>query len=333
MKERVLENLNRAIAEAMQVDERIVVLGEDIADPYGGAFKVTRGLTSRFPDRVLTTPISELGFTGFANGLALAGQKPIVEYMFGDFILLAADQIVNFSAKSVDMYGSTYGHSILFRCPVGGHRGYGATHSQSLQKHFFGVPGLDLYELSPLHDMTRHLPMILNSSRPSILFEQKTLYARPCLDPGQIDDCFVIDHPDASGDIARARIDRDPEVILLCPGGQFEACHQAARQLLFDHGIECEIRVPFTLFPSPQGLLDDLGNACRLIVTVEESAPGGTWGSDVAACHAQQNGGQPVQPFLSITSVSSPIPSAHHLEREILPGVEKIVSLIAAACQ
>ena len=166
MSERIVENLNRTLHQLMEADERVFFLGEDVLDPYGGAFKVARGLSTRFPARVLTTPISELGIAGVANGLALAGQRPILEFMFGDFIFLAFDQIVNFAAKSVTMYGERMPFHLLVRCPVGGHRGYGATHSQSVQKHFIGVPNLELFEISPLHDNSKLLPADHGSRTP-----------------------------------------------------------------------------------------------------------------------------------------------------------------------
>src|SRR5439155_1315828 len=149
--ERVADNLNGALHRLFERDPRVYLLGEDLLDPYGGAFKISRGLSDRYPDRVLATPLSEGGFVGVANGLALCGDKAIVEIMFGDFIALSFDQIVNFATKSVSMYGRTLPLHLVVRCPVGGNRGYGPTHSQSPQKHFIGVPHLGLYELSPFH--------------------------------------------------------------------------------------------------------------------------------------------------------------------------------------
>ena len=102
---RVSQNLNQALHDVLAEIPDLYLLGEDIADPYGGAFKVTKGLSTRFPDRVLTTPLSEGGLVGVAAGLALAGQRAIAEIMFGDFVSLAFDQIVNFASKSVSMYG------------------------------------------------------------------------------------------------------------------------------------------------------------------------------------------------------------------------------------
>ena len=140
--EKVVDNLNRALHALFAEDPKVCLIGEDLLDPYGGAFKVAKGLSTAYPDRVHTTPLSENGFTGFAAGMALAGEKPIVEIMFGDFIAIAVDPIVNFAAKSVTMYGRRIDLTMLVRCPVGGQRAYGPTHSQAMQKYFVGTPNL-----------------------------------------------------------------------------------------------------------------------------------------------------------------------------------------------
>lgn len=166
----------------------LYLLGEDIADPYGGAFGVARGLSTRHPHRVMSKPISESGILGVSAGLALCGDRVIVEIMFGDFATLAFDQIVNFAAKSVTMYGRTEQLRLVIRCPVGGHRGYGPTHSQSLQKHFIGVPNLTLYELSLFHDPMDVLERALERSEPAIVFEPKDIYSRQMHADGRLPD-------------------------------------------------------------------------------------------------------------------------------------------------
>jgi len=138
----VLESLNTALHRAMQADERIYILGEDILDPYGGAFKITRGLSAAFPGRVLTTPISEAAILGLASGMALRGLRPVAEVMFGDFVTLMADQLINHAAKFRWMYNDQVRVPLVLRLPMGGRRGYGPTHSQSLEKLFLGAPGL-----------------------------------------------------------------------------------------------------------------------------------------------------------------------------------------------
>ena len=121
----------------MSTNKNSYFIGEDIMDPYGGAFKVAKGLSTNFPLRTISTPISELGIAGVGNGLALCDNKVIVEFMFADFTFLAFDQIINFAAKTRTMYGQLLDHSILFRCPVGGHRGCGPTHESINSKIFY----------------------------------------------------------------------------------------------------------------------------------------------------------------------------------------------------
>ena len=148
----VLERLNHALGDAMQTDARIYLLGEDILDPYGGAFKVTRGLSTRFPDRVLTTPISEAAIMGLCSGMAMRGLHPVAEVMFGDFVTLIADQLINHAAKFRWMYNEQVRVPVVVRAPMGGRRGYGPTHSQSLEKLFLGVPGLRVVAPNTLGD-------------------------------------------------------------------------------------------------------------------------------------------------------------------------------------
>ncbi len=137
-----LAAINRALGEWLAEDERALLLGEDVRSPYGGAFKATRGLSDRHGERVLNTPISEAGIVGVANGLALGGRRPIVEIMFGDFLALCFDQLLNHAAKFHGMYNGRASSAIVVRTPMGGGRGYGPTHSQNLEKHLVGVPGL-----------------------------------------------------------------------------------------------------------------------------------------------------------------------------------------------
>ncbi len=153
MSRTVLESLNAALLAAMKLDDRVLLLGEDILDPYGGAFRVTKGCSTAFPDRVLTTPISEAGLGGVCAGLALRGLKPVLEIMFGDFVTLLADQIINHISKFRWMYNDSVDLPLVIRAPMGGRRGYGPTHSQTLEKLYLGVPGLTV--AAPLNF---HLP-------------------------------------------------------------------------------------------------------------------------------------------------------------------------------
>ncbi|MCB1119491.1 MAG: alpha-ketoacid dehydrogenase subunit beta, partial [Chlamydiia bacterium] len=146
---RFVESLNRSLHEMMQDDKRVLLLGEDILDPYGGAFKVSKGLSTAFPEQVLTTPVSEAGITGVATGLALRGFLPIVEIMFGDFLTLTADQVINGACKFPWMYNEQVTVPLTIRTAVGARRGYGPTHSQTMETLFLNTPQMTI--IAPNH--------------------------------------------------------------------------------------------------------------------------------------------------------------------------------------
>jgi pyruvate/2-oxoglutarate/acetoin dehydrogenase E1 component len=168
----------------MENDASVYVLGEDILDPYGGAFKVTRGLSTKFPGRVLTTPISEAAIIGVANGMALRGLRPVAEIMFGDFLTLSADQLVNHAAKFRWMYNNNVHVPLVVRTPMGGRRGYGPTHSQSLEKMFLGTPGMKVVAPNTLGNPGQLLEEAIRDEDPVLFVEHKLLYTCRLLESG-----------------------------------------------------------------------------------------------------------------------------------------------------
>ncbi|MGH3133860.1 MAG: alpha-ketoacid dehydrogenase subunit beta, partial [Gaiellaceae bacterium] len=175
---RCVQALNEALHEIFAERDDVFLLGEDILDPYGGAFKVTQGLSDAYPDRVLTTPISEASLFGVAAGMALRGQRPILEIMFGDFIALGFDQIVNGIAKFREMYDDQVTVPLVVRTPMGGRRGYGPTHSQSLEKLLLGVPNVVVVAASECHDLRGLLVNAVDDERPVFFVENKLMYGR-----------------------------------------------------------------------------------------------------------------------------------------------------------
>ena len=149
----IAEALREAITEEMERDERVFCLGEDIGVPggWGGAFTVTLGLEKKFPDRMIDTPIAELGFFGVAVGAALMGMRPIVDVQYGDFLFLASDQIINNAAKLRYMSGGTAKVPLVMRAPIGA-TGRGSQHAQSMERYFTGVPGLKVVAPSNAYD-------------------------------------------------------------------------------------------------------------------------------------------------------------------------------------
>jgi pyruvate/2-oxoglutarate/acetoin dehydrogenase E1 component/pyruvate/2-oxoglutarate dehydrogenase complex dihydrolipoamide acyltransferase (E2) component len=319
---RVVEKVNRALHRLLDRHDDLYLLGEDIADPYGGAFRATRGLSDRHPTRVLSTPISESGILGVASGLALCGDRVIVEVMFGDFATLGFDQIVNFATKSVSMYGRRKQLRLIVRCPVGGHRGYGPTHSQSLQKHFIGIPNLTLYELSPWHEPEALVEEAFDRGEPAIIFEPKTLYAQPA-------GTDAYEFVDAEHNWIRVRAcDAGvPDVVIIASGGSANTATTAARALLAE-GSRVDVLVPGRLYPldiTPvTGLLAEAGTVC----VAEESTAGGTWGTEVARHVNERLWSALDAPVLLLNSRDSVIPAAPHLERRVLLQADDILTAV-----
>jgi pyruvate/2-oxoglutarate/acetoin dehydrogenase E1 component len=319
----VLERLNTALHTAMEKDERVHVLGEDILDPYGGAFKVTRGLSTRFPNRVLTTPISEAAIVGLSNGMALRGLRPVAEIMFGDFITLTADQLVNHASKFRWMYNDQVRVPIVVRTPMGGRRGYGPTHSQSLEKMLLGVPGLKVVAANALGDPGELLLAAIQDDDPVLFIEHKLLYARPLLEEGR-------------GDLVDWKVERGaetfpsfvlrtayrPSLTLATYGYNFELVRQAANELMLEGEIFTEIVLFSQLSPF---LLDPLKESLRRthrLLTVEEGGAALGWGAELTAQAAEAG----ITSFTTarVAARDLPIANSKILEDGILPSVADI---------
>ena len=173
----IAEALRDAIAEEMERDETVFCLGEDIAvaGGWGGAFTVTLGLEKRFPDRMINTPIAELGFFGVAVGAAMMGMRPIADVQYGDFLFLASDQIINNAAKMRYMSGGHCQVPLVMRAPVGA-TGRGSQHAQNMERYFTGVPGLKVVAVSNAYDAKGILKAAIRDNNPVLIFEHKLLY-------------------------------------------------------------------------------------------------------------------------------------------------------------
>lgn len=325
----VLERLNHALHHALETDEHVYVIGEDILDPYGGAFKVTRGLSTKFPQQVLTTPISEAAIVGISNGMALRGLRPVAELMFGDFATLAADQLINHAAKLRWMYNEQVRVPVVVRTPMGGRRGYGPTHSQSLEKLFLGVPGLRVVAPNSLGDpadLMEHA--ILRDDDPVLFIEHKLLYTRPLLEPGKgelVDwevEKWGNDYP---AFILRISNIESSHLTIATYGYNFELARAAANELMYEHEIFAEIVLfsqlsPFALSP----LFDSLQRTRRLL-TVEEGTLSLGWGAEVAAQAAERLPGIAIR---RAAALDLPIGNSKPIEDSILPSQESIVQMV-----
>jgi pyruvate/2-oxoglutarate/acetoin dehydrogenase E1 component len=323
----VLDSLNSALHHALESDERVFVLGEDILDPYGGAFKVTRGLSTKFPARVLTTPISEAGIVGVSSGMALRGLRPVAEIMFGDFVTLIADQVVNHAAKFRWMYNDNVRVPLVVRTPMGGRRGYGPTHSQSLEKMFLGVPGLKVLAPNTLGDPAALLEAAIADDDPVLFVEHKLLYTRPLLEAGAGDLAdFTLETGGGPFPYFVLRPAYPPALTIATYGYNFELARQAALELMMEHEIFAELVVfsqlsPFDLSP----LFASLARTGHLL-TVEEGGLTLGWGAEVAARVSESSNDLSRCSIRRVAARDLPIANSRPLEDAILPSVQDVVN-------
>ncbi|MFH2204195.1 MAG: transketolase C-terminal domain-containing protein [Elusimicrobiota bacterium] len=327
---RYVKRLNEALAGLLADDPKIVLLGEDIADPYGGAFKVTRGLSTRFPERVFSTPVSEAGFTGVAVGLALKGFKPVVEIMFGDFITHCADQIVNHAAKLGWYRDPERGVPLVFRTPMGGGRGYGATHSQSLEKMFLGVPFVHVVAGNLLTDPGDLLTQALRLDRTVLFIEHKLHYGRELLDE-TADELGAFRITMTTGDFPTATIaiadGAAPQATLVAYGAMADLCLEASRRLFVEDEVEAEVVVPSRIKPFPlDPIMASVRRTGRLVV-VEEGTEGFGWGAQVV-CTLLERGAAFAAPPKAIAAAACPLAGSPYLEKMLLPRTDDIVAAV-----
>lgn len=328
----VLEALNASLKRAFADDKRVYLLGEDILDPYGGAFKVARGLSSAYPDRVLTTPISEAGITGVAAGMAIRGLRPVVEIMFGDFITLIADQLVNHIAKFRWMYNEQVRVPMVIRTPMGGRRGYGPTHSQTLEKLFLGVPGIRVLAVCAYGDPGVLLyKSIIESQDPVLFIENKLLYLSKIHSEIDLSD-FEIETLDRNiswhevTPAYRLRIRQTPEPIatLVAYGHMAELAREAILQLAYQHEVFVELIIPTQLAPFDlEPVLTSLRSTQRLVVAEEGTRSMG-WGAELIAQASQALGPQ-LNAVRRVAALDLPVPASGPLESAMLPDVEDVI--------
>jgi pyruvate/2-oxoglutarate/acetoin dehydrogenase E1 component len=339
----VLESLNAALHRAFTADQRVYLIGEDILDPYGGAFKVTRGLSTRYPERVMTAPISEAGITGVAAGMALRGLRPVVEIMFGDFVTLIADQLVNHAAKFRWMYtgGNTDQNRIslpmVIRTPMGGRRGYGPTHSQTLEKLFLGIPGLTILAPCAFGDPGKLLEgAILEGDNPVLFIENKLLYLLPIQPAGDSGE-FAVENFSRVGtaglnfETTAYRVTLagapEPAVTIAVYGYMAELARKAIFQLAYESEVFAELVVPTRIAPLDVAPILDSARRTGRLLTLEEGTMTSGWGAEVIA-RAVETLGTSLRLARRLGAQDLPIPTSGPLEAAVLPGLAEIVKVV-----
>ena len=274
--------INEAMHEILKSNPRALFIGQDVLSPYGGAFKISAGLSEKFPNQVRSTPVSESAIAGLATGLAWEGYSPLVEFMFGDFTALAFDQIVNHAAKMPTMFGTPRSLPVIFRTPMGGRRGYGPTHSQSLEKHFLGVPGLSVAAINHFVDPLKIYMRLMGAIQsPWLIIENKELYGEILYAGGN---GFVV-HESAEllPTVLVSPQNSSVALTLIGYGGMSLYLERAAQILFEKHDIICQILCPTQIYPFDVTRFRQFLSRAACVFVAEEGQGFAGFGSEVLA--------------------------------------------------
>jgi len=315
------EAIKQALREELRNDERVFMMGEDIAE-FGGTFKVSLGLLEEFgPRRIRNTPLSETAILGAAVGAAATGLRPIAEIMYSDFFTVTLDQVVNQAAKMRFMFGGKISMPLTIRTAMGGRRSAAAQHSQCLEAWFMHIPGLKLALPSNAYDAKGLLKSAVRDPNPTIIFENKMLYNVK----GEVPEepYFV---PWGQANIVREGTD----VTVVALSDMVDFSLKAADRLAHE-GISVEVIDPRTLAPLDiDTIVASVQKTGRLVVAHEACVTGGI-GGEIGSQVAYRAFDYLAAPVERVGAKDSPIPFAPILEREILPDDQDVVEAVYRA--
>lgn len=313
----------RGIAQEMERDDRVVLIGEDVAGA-GGVFKTTAGLLERFgPKRVIDTPIAEQAILGAAMGAAMTGLRPVAEIMFSDFFAVCWDLVVNQMAKARYMTNGQVTLPLVIKSGNGGGLRFGAQHSQSIENWAMAVPGLKVVTPSTPRDVVGLMAAAVRCDDPVLFFEHKGLYSSK----GEVPDGPI---EDELGTAKILRPGADATVLAL---GLMVPRALAAAEELAGRGIDCEVIDVRSLVPlDTKAILESVGRTGRLF-TVEENPRLLGWGAEIASIVSEEAFWDLDGPVVRITTPHIPLPSADSLEDLMLPSAERIQTEVEKAMQ
>ncbi|HAL56221.1 MAG TPA: pyruvate dehydrogenase complex E1 component subunit beta [Bacteroidetes bacterium] len=317
------EALNQAMDEEMARDERVFLMGEEVAE-YNGAYKVSQGLLAKWGAmRVLDTPIAEAGFAGLGIGAAMTGLRPIVEFMTWNFSLVAFDQIVNHAAKMLSMSGGHFHVPIVFRGPGGAAHGLGATHSQALEAIYAHFPGLKVVMPSTCKDAKGLLKSAIRDDNPIVFIESEVMYG----DKGEIPEGeYTI--PLGIGEVKKKGTD---VTIVSWSKILAHVVWKAVEALEKDLGVSIEIIDPRTIKPMDYELIVGSVKKTNRLVVVEEGWPFAGVGAQISHEVTSRAFDYLDAPVERVTQEDVPLPYAHILELHSLPSIDKITRAVKRA--
>lgn len=320
----VRDALNSAIAEEMDRDPDVFLMGEEVAQ-YNGAYKVLRGLLDRFGDkRVIDTPITEIGFAGLATGAAFAGLKPVLEFMTFNFAMQAIDQIINSAAKTFYMSGGKLPCNITFRGPNGAAAGVAAQHSQDYAAWYGSIPGLKVLSPYSAEDYRGLLKAAVRDPNPVIFLENEIAYGE------EFDISEEALLPDFVLPIGKAKIEREgTDVTLVSHTRSVMFCLQAAEIMEKEYGVSCEVVNLRSIKPMDVPLIVESVKKTNHLVTVEAGFPAFGVGSEICAQIMESEGFDYLDaPVERVTGCEVPTPYAKELEDFAFPDAEVVTRAI-----
>jgi pyruvate dehydrogenase E1 component beta subunit len=313
------EALNQALREEMLRDENVFLMGEEVA-AYEGAYKVTKGLLAELGDkRVIDTPITELGFAGLGVGAAMAGLRPIIEFMTFNFSILATDQIINSAAKMLYMSGGQYKIPIVFRGPGGSAFQVSSQHSQAIESWFAYFPGIKVVMPSTPADAKGLLKSAIRDDDPVIFIEQERMYGNK----GEVPDDTDFTIPLGVADVKREG--KDATIVarsLMVPVAL------KAAEVLEKEGVSCEVIDPRTIRPLDIFTIIESVKKTNRVVVAEESHPFCGVGAEIASEINERAFDYLDAPVKRVSGADVPMPYAKNLEERAIPNVEQLVAAV-----
>lgn len=310
-----------------ELEHGAYVIGEDIHDPYGGAFKLTLGLDKKYPGQVISSPISEAAITGFGIGMSMAGRKMFVEIMFGDFIVNAIDQIVNNASKFFHMYAKQQSTNITIRTPMGGGRGYGPTHSQSLEKLLLGIDNVAVFALTSMIHPAELVRYISNVACPNVLIESKVDYGATLFQAGSAKnlDVNIVGGGAGTAVVSPWGKSANIDVVIIAYGFLGRMVADNFKKIFEESDTLFELFVVQQLNPLPLAHFEKSVRKTRKVLIVEEGSANFGWGSELAYQLTQ------LVPAAKISRIGArpvPIPSTRELEGDVLVDTRDVINAL-----
>ncbi len=326
----IAEALRKAIHDEMERDKNVFCIGEDIGIPggFGGAFTVTLGLEKKFRDRIIDTPISEIGIMGAACGAAIVGMRPIADVQYGDFLFCAMDQVANQIAKLRYMSGGKLKVPLVIRAPVGV-TGRGSQHAQSLESYFISCPGLKLLAPATAYDAYGLLKAAVRDDDPVLIFEHKLLYGAtgPRKESGGMDASSEIPDEDYIVPIGKGIVRKEGKDITLIASLLMMHNSMAASNILEKEGISCEVIDPRTLWPLDMELILGSVKKTGRVAIIEEAPKQGGIGAEIGVQISEKIPDYLLAPITRIASPNTPAPFSPVMEKFYVPQPENIVDI------